>query len=172
MQTVEIEFYANEEKDWFFHCHNLYHMKTGMARVIRYEDAPGGGALNDQFYRQVKHDPWYSSINTMIYSSFIGNEARLSNTRNAIAFGFTHDYENEYEINVAYERNINRFLDVFIGGDFEDDGRKTEDLAVVGVSYVLPMLIESELRLDSKGDGRLEFSSDLQLTDRVKFEWA
>src|SRR3546814_2970584 len=24
METVVIEFYANEEKDWFFHCHILY----------------------------------------------------------------------------------------------------------------------------------------------------
>ena len=34
---VTIEFFANEEKDWFFHCHNLYHMKSGMTRVISYE---------------------------------------------------------------------------------------------------------------------------------------
>ena len=33
------------------------------------------------------------------------------------------------------------------------------------------MLIDSELRLDSKGNARLELSSDLQLTDRAKFDW-
>ena len=37
MDTVIIEFEATEEKDWFFHCHNLYHMAAGMARVISYE---------------------------------------------------------------------------------------------------------------------------------------
>ena len=39
------------------------------------------------------------------------------------------------------------------------------------MSYVLPMLIDSEIRLDSEGNTRLEFSSDLQLTDRTKFDW-
>ena len=171
METVEIEFYANEEKDWFFHCHNLYHMKGGMARVVRYEDAPSSGELNDQFYKNLKQDPWYSSVDTMIYSNFIGNETRFSNTRNAIELGVDYDNKDEYEIDVAYERSINRFLDVFVGGDFQGDELKNENLAVLGMSYVLPMLIDSEIRLDSEGNTRLEFSSDLQLTDRTKFDW-
>jgi CopA family copper-resistance protein len=37
MAAAVIEFKANEDKDWLFHCHNLYHMKTGMNRVISYE---------------------------------------------------------------------------------------------------------------------------------------
>jgi FtsP/CotA-like multicopper oxidase with cupredoxin domain len=171
METVEIEFYANEEKDWFFHCHNLYHMKGGMARVVRYEDAPSSGELNDQFYKNLKQDPWYSSVDTMIYSNFIGNETRFSNTRNAIELGVDYDNKDEYEIDVAYERSINRFLDVFVGGDFQGDELKNENLAVLGMSYVLPMLIDSEIRLDSEGNARLELSSDLQLTDRTKFDW-
>lgn len=171
METVEIEFYANEEKDWFFHCHNLYHMKGGMARVIRYEDAPSSGELNDQFYKNLKKDPWYSSVDTMIYSNFVGNETRFSNTRNAIELGVDYVNKDEYEIDVAYERSINRFLDVFVGGDFQGDELKNENLAVLGMSYVLPMLIDSEIRLDSKGNARLELSSDLQLTDRTKFDW-
>ncbi len=171
MQTVEIEFYANEEKDWFFHCHNLYHMKGGMARVVRYEDAPSRGELNDQFYKNLKQDPWYRSVDTMTYSNFIGNETRFSNTRNAIELGFDYDYKDEYEIDVVYERSINRFFDVFVGGDFQGDELKNENLAVLGIRYVLPMLIDSEIRLDSKGNARLELSSDLQLTNRTKFDW-
>ena len=171
MQTVEIEFYANEEKDWFFHCHNLYHMKGGMARVVSYEDAPGSGELNDQFYKNLKQDPWYSSVDTVTYSNFIGNETRFSNTRNAIEIGVDYDYKDEYEVDVAYERSINRFLDVFVGGDFQGDDLQNKNLGVVGIHYVLPMLIDSELRLDSKGNARLELSSDLQLTNRIKFDW-
>jgi CopA family copper-resistance protein len=33
MSTTVIEFDANEFGDWFFHCHLLYHMESGMARV-------------------------------------------------------------------------------------------------------------------------------------------
>lgn len=38
MSTTVIEFEANELGDWFFHCHLLYHMKAGMARVVHYEE--------------------------------------------------------------------------------------------------------------------------------------
>ncbi len=40
MSTTVIEFHANEVGDWFFHCHLLYHMKSGMTRVVHYEDFP------------------------------------------------------------------------------------------------------------------------------------
>jgi hypothetical protein len=35
---VVIEFHANEPGIWFLHCHNLYHMKMGMARLVKYKD--------------------------------------------------------------------------------------------------------------------------------------
>jgi FtsP/CotA-like multicopper oxidase with cupredoxin domain len=34
--TVTFDFMADNPGDWFFHCHNLYHMEAGMARVVRY----------------------------------------------------------------------------------------------------------------------------------------
>ena len=37
MGTRTIEFYANEPGQWMLHCHNLYHMDAGMARVVRYK---------------------------------------------------------------------------------------------------------------------------------------
>ena len=39
METDTIEFEANVEGDWFFHCHILYHMMAGMNRVFSYEDS-------------------------------------------------------------------------------------------------------------------------------------
>ena len=36
MGRTAIEFTADNPGDWFFHCHNLYHMEAGMARVFRY----------------------------------------------------------------------------------------------------------------------------------------
>jgi FtsP/CotA-like multicopper oxidase with cupredoxin domain len=33
---IELEFTANNPGAWFFHCHNLYHMEGGMARLVRY----------------------------------------------------------------------------------------------------------------------------------------
>jgi CopA family copper-resistance protein len=37
MSTTVIEFEADEFGDWFFHCHLLYHMHSGMARLVHYE---------------------------------------------------------------------------------------------------------------------------------------
>jgi FtsP/CotA-like multicopper oxidase with cupredoxin domain len=36
-ETVHIEFSADNPGRWIFHCHNLYHLEAGMARVIEYE---------------------------------------------------------------------------------------------------------------------------------------
>lgn len=36
-ETVRIEFTADNPGRWFFHCHNLYHLEGGMARVFEYE---------------------------------------------------------------------------------------------------------------------------------------
>jgi FtsP/CotA-like multicopper oxidase with cupredoxin domain len=38
MSTTVIEFYSDEVGDWLFHCHLLYHMKSGMTRMIHYEN--------------------------------------------------------------------------------------------------------------------------------------
>jgi len=36
-QQVDFEFIADNPGSWFFHCHNLYHLASGMARVVQYE---------------------------------------------------------------------------------------------------------------------------------------
>ncbi len=36
---LDIDFTANNPGSWFFHCHNLYHMESGMARLVGYVSA-------------------------------------------------------------------------------------------------------------------------------------
>jgi FtsP/CotA-like multicopper oxidase with cupredoxin domain len=36
MGAIDFTFAADNPGQWFFHCHNLYHMEAGMARVFRY----------------------------------------------------------------------------------------------------------------------------------------
>ena len=36
MGEITFDFVADNPGDWFFHCHNLYHLHSGMARVFRY----------------------------------------------------------------------------------------------------------------------------------------
>ncbi|WP_054686224.1 multicopper oxidase domain-containing protein [Rhodothermus marinus] len=36
MGRVVFDFVADDPGRWFFHCHNLYHLESGMAREVRY----------------------------------------------------------------------------------------------------------------------------------------
>lgn len=170
MQTVTIEFLADKEGDWFFHCHNLYHMMSGMARVFSYEDYTN---YNSDIKNKISHDPWLNYNNISIASNLITAEATIANTRNSISLDLESDYEKEYDIDILYSRNINLFTDLFAGVNLErsDKFHKPESIAFVGFKYLLPLLIEFELRYDNKGQFRAEFGSHLQLTNRINFAW-
>ncbi|HSC39098.1 MAG TPA: multicopper oxidase domain-containing protein, partial [Chitinophagaceae bacterium] len=47
METDSLEFAATESGDWFFHCHILYHMMSGMGRIFSYQDSPPNPELPD-----------------------------------------------------------------------------------------------------------------------------
>lgn len=40
METCTIDFVADNPGNWFFHCHNLQHMRGGLATVVEYVDYP------------------------------------------------------------------------------------------------------------------------------------
>jgi len=175
MQTVVIEFAANEEKDWFFHCHNLYHMKAGMARVVRYEDN-FDKEKGERFDEYVKNNfnPWYSFGEVSTQSNMVNGKLWAENNKNELKLEFDYDYDKDYEIEAIYEWRLNRFLGFYVGGKLEREERikLSENNIIAGLHYVLPLLIESDLRVDSDGDLRFGLSSELQLMDRLEFEWA
>ncbi|MEO5996723.1 MAG: multicopper oxidase domain-containing protein [Chitinophagaceae bacterium] len=47
METDTLEFAATESGDWFFHCHILYHMMSGMGRLFSYENSPVNPEIKD-----------------------------------------------------------------------------------------------------------------------------
>jgi len=177
METLVIEFFANEEKDWLFHCHNLYHMKSGMTRVISYMDTTR--ATRDSMRPMFADQHWYYFADAGIQSNFLHGELRAENTRNAVNLEVEHgtgsDHNDDYEIELVYERYINRFLELYIGGEVEQEidnaQKEKEETGIFGAHYLLPLLIDADLRLDSEGDVRLGLSSELQLTNRIAFEW-
>ena len=173
LDTVIIEFAADQEKDWFFHCHNLYHMKSGMARVVSYLPAGEDDYRNSKFYRNhVKNDdPWYHFADTSFQSHMMAGRLWAYNRRNGFEVEYDYDYDDEYDVEVSYQRQITRFLSLFAGANFEREETTTDDLVVAGVNYTLPLSIDSGLRIDSDGHFRLELESALQLTDRLRFDW-
>jgi CopA family copper-resistance protein len=54
METDTLEFAATESGDWFFHCHILYHMMSGMGRIFSYENSPANPEIPNPKYAQRK----------------------------------------------------------------------------------------------------------------------
>lgn len=172
MQTTIIEFEADQEKDWFFHCHNLYHMKTGMTRIVRYE----GSERDPELMKAMRQDKpgffhdWYLKAYVSPQSNKVDGYLNYSDVRNILEVEWDNNYTGEYEVEPVYERSFTRFFSLFAGGEFErDEHDEVENLATWGFRYVLPLIIDFEYRMDHRGTIQLGFETTLQLTDRLQF---
>lgn len=173
MSTTVIEFDANELGDWFFHCHLLYHMKTGMARVVSYrgfEPSPEVQAVRPNLYK----DPWYRFGEAELMSHMSLGVAMASNTRNILSaeweIGWQDVEGTAGEVILSWDRYVNRFLTWFIGVDVEGNNEDLEDpRGVLGLRYLLPFNIESRLWIDTDGEARLALDRIFHLTPRLAF---
>ncbi|MGI9534226.1 MAG: multicopper oxidase domain-containing protein, partial [Thermodesulfobacteriota bacterium] len=161
-QTTIIEFDANEEKDWFFHCHILYHLDAGMARVVSYEGSemdPEIKKIRNKLYK----DPIYFWIDAQILTQESEGVAVLKNTRNSIITNWEVGYdEGDYRIDLTFARYINRFISPFAGIEITNEDQGTR--GIFGVYYLLPFLIDSTVWVDTDGDFRFIFDKEMQLT--------
>lgn len=161
-QTVVIEFEASEEKDWFFHCHVLYHMKSGMSRIVSYQNT----SVDDDILKIRKNlykNPIYFWGSARPLSQMSQGQLQLSNTRNDLMFNWEANWTGEFEVDGIYSRYFNRFFSVFGGVN------GTEDLVqgVAGVRVLLPLLIESRAWVDTDGDFRFIFEKELAILPRL-----
>ena len=162
MQKIIIEFEANEEKDWFFHCHNLYHMKTGMSRVVSYKKTSLDRPL---LFKKISSDPFYFMSEITLLSQMTEGFFKASSVRNIFEVEYDWNYKDHYEVELNYIRNLTRFADVYLGTEI---GQKD---FFIGFRYLLPFLIESDFRTNFKGL-KLELESDIQLTSRFNLDWS
>jgi FtsP/CotA-like multicopper oxidase with cupredoxin domain len=171
MSTTVIEFDANEFGDWFFHCHLLYHMKSGMARLVHYEDYilyPELAAVRPQLYKE----SWYIWGQADVLSNMTEGSFTLSNTRNILTLeweaGWQEVDETEWEGIVTWDRYFNRFFTIFAGVDFLGGGDELDDTrGVLGFSYLLPLNIESRSWIDTDGGARFNLDKEFELTPRL-----
>ncbi|NIP30939.1 MAG: multicopper oxidase domain-containing protein, partial [Candidatus Dadabacteria bacterium] len=97
-ESVVIEFEASEDKDWLFHCHMLYHMMSGMGRVISYEDSDIDSDIK-KLRKDFRHDPVFTWLDIDILSQMTEGELVFSNTRNILSSEWEVGWEDtEYEI--------------------------------------------------------------------------
>ncbi len=170
MATVEIEFLANEEKDWFFHCHNLYHAKTGMARVIRYSDYTGNPALMQAkaSSTDIRDDDYYHAAELKLFNDLAMAEGWSANARHRFEYAFeTRDYEQE-TFDLAYLYRHNRWTQFF--GGIEKEASEDEEYRL-GVRYVFPLLVDVDVYVTDEGDLEAALETEFQLTTRIQAHW-
>lgn len=192
METNVIEFEANSEGDWFFHCHILYHMMAGMNRVFSYENQEPNPLLPDKKRAYKKLQQESNTLHLMAQNDFAtnGNDGMvmLQNARWSfgsewrLGYNDHHGYESETHIGRYIGRN--QWLMPFIGFDWRyrkqvDNFEKnifgqinTKDNRTqfsIGLAYTLPMLIIIQTELYHDGNVRIQMRrEDIPLSRRFR----
>lgn len=179
METVTIEFEADEEKDWFFHCHILYHMMAGMARIISYEGSEQNEYAKTGYKKLKKEDnqfyPWFD---LSLHSQGAWLSGNISNNKNALEFEGRMSWAGNFETETHLLRYLDKkqFLAFYIGTDYRKnktlelynklDSKDNRQVVDAGFYYMLPMLIRSEWRITHTGKVRVQLERrDLPLSN-------
>jgi len=174
MQKVTIEFYGNngdEYGDWFFHCHILYHMMGGMARVVSY-DTPRdvrmkGYPVSNLIAETNKYYTW-GMIDAASHTTALN--VISSNIRNQFNLSFEYGWNKNLEAEATYEYYLHDYLRVFGGVNIENETRKSLDqfktTAVVGVRYLTPYLFALDARIDNELRPRIGLGRSIMLFPR------
>jgi CopA family copper-resistance protein len=191
METDTLEFAGTESGDWFFHCHFLYHMMSGMGRIFSYENSPPNPELPDpeKALRKLFNDDrqFHPMIKAGIESNGTEGEAMLANTRWKLEgmwhLGYHDDHGYEAEINLGRYIGKMQWLYPYIGYDyhyrrpasiernyFDQISNKDDRKAfVAGFQYTLPMLLIADARIDTDGKIRFQLGrEDIPLTNRLR----
>ena len=193
METDTIEFAATESGDWFFHCHILYHMMSGMGRIFTYENSPPNTQFSDPKKALKKLYADDRKFHFMFQNDFASNgndgEMMLMNTRWNLQAEWRLGYDRTmgWETEAHFGRYIGKmqWLFPYVGFDWryrkmhEGEIEKnmfgqlsTKDQRSVlcfGVQYVLPMLITADLRFDTDGKIRVQLMrEDIPISKRLR----
>jgi CopA family copper-resistance protein len=190
METDTIEFAANKEGNWFFHCHILYHMMAGMGNVLRYANSPVNPQLPDtsQAFKNFKKDN--VMVHPMIRAGLETNgsdgEIMVSSNRYALQqvwhLGYHPEHGYESETNFGRFIGRNQWLFAYAGFDYhykKENGeiknifgneqknmlgqvsdKDNRHTFVVGLQYTLPSLILADARIDGNGKFRFQLSRE------------
>jgi len=193
METDTIEFAANLDGDWFFHCHILYHMMAGMNRVFSYENSQPNPQLANKEWAYNKLQAESNQFHFMAENDFAtnGNDglAILQNTRWSIGTEWRLGYHDRhgYETETHIGRYIGKmqWLMPFVGFDWryrkfgideqetnlfsQTNSKDNRNLVSVGFNYTLPMLIIFQTEVFHNGDVRLQLMrEDIPISKRVR----
>lgn len=164
--TKTIEFYSNEPGEWMLHCHNLYHLKTGMARVVKYSSfTPNNEIKNLQKHDPHLHDHVYYKGQLEGSTNHAEGRLNLMNTWNELELRseFRQDFGWKGEGDAFYKRWLSKYLNVIAGGTLV----KSEGAAVAGLGYTLPFIVNTHTLIDQKGRVRVDLEKRFQWTKYI-----
>ncbi|TWI85509.1 FtsP/CotA-like multicopper oxidase with cupredoxin domain [Lacibacter cauensis] len=195
METDTIEFHASEKYgDWYFHCHILYHMMSGMGRIFSYENTPPNPQLPDpqKAIRKVYHDDrrFYFAAQIGLESTGSDGELMYSNTRwmlqNEWRLGLNAEKGFENELHIGRLIGPNQWLMPYVGFDwrYRTHGEAEKNLfgqvntkdkrgvVCFGFQYTLPMLVRADARIDTEGKLRVQLGrEDIPVSSRLRFNF-
>lgn len=194
METDTIEFLANAEGDWFFHCHILYHMMAGMNRVFSYEEQAPNPYLPNKIWAYKKLQSESNKFHFMAENDFAtnGNDGMLifHNTRWSFGtewrLGYNDEHGYEMETHIGRYVGKNQWFMPFIGFDWRYRNQNgeveknlfgqtnTKDQRAVlslGAKYTLPMLVEFQGEVFMDGNVKFQLMrEDIPISPRLR--WA
>ena len=168
MQEVTIEFYGNEYGDWFFHCHILYHMMGGMARVFSY-DTPRDIRMKAYPVSKLiaETNQYYTWGMVDVTSHTTAFNVVSSNIRNQFNASFEYGWNKNLEAEVTYERYLHDYLRVFGGVNMENENLDSfgefNTTAVVGLRFLTPYLFALDARIDNELRPRIALGRSIML---------
>ncbi len=184
MEEDVIEFDAVESGDWFFHCHILYHMMSGMGRVFSYEDSPPNPQVpatkaNWNYFKGEDNRMIHGMFKVMGQSNGVFGHGMLMNNYSFASTEFHYNPKHGFESEQMFGRFLDKrqFLSVYTGFEFNREEShelnrwKNEIFGTFGFEYTLPMFVKADVRLNTEGKFRLQLKrDDLALTKRLRFD--
>lgn len=175
MGSVTIEFDANETGDWFFHCHILYHAKAGMARIFSYGDKRDSRLANYPLNNLTKADKTMYTWGEATVASHMASVALVAtNTYNQFNFSTEYGWNKNVEVLVDYERYLGTYFRAYAGVNVEnaveDSLDDIETVGRLGVRWLLPFFIDSDLSIDTQLRPQIGFSTAIPIFPRVALQ--
>jgi CopA family copper-resistance protein len=175
MEKVIIEFYNEEYGDWFFHCHILYHMMGGMARIFSY-DTPRDERMKDFPIKKLLHeaDLYYSWGTAQLGSNFSELRLTTSSIRNEFNLRVESDYNQNSEVELSYNRYLNDWVRIYAGvnakNKIPDSYNEFNTVGLVGVKYFTPYMFNVDVSIDHQLRPRLRVDREVYLLPRFFLE--
>ena len=172
MKKVVIEFDASETGDWFFHCHVLYHMMGGMARVFSYGTPRDPRMGSFEVGTLTQDDRAYYGWGTVDVASHMSEISLVAtNTRNLFMLSGEFGWNERHETELTYEWFSYDYLRFFGGVNAENEKNEqwedTRFTAIAGIRFFTPYMFDLDVRIDHELRPQISIAREIMIFPRI-----